>query len=84
MDSLRFGPAGIPYSARKPSTPDGIKRCRELGLGCMEMEFVQRVSMGEQTAKEVAVVAAAHDVVLSSHAPYYVNLNVARGRQGHR
>jgi deoxyribonuclease-4 len=41
----------------------------------MEMEFVQRVSMGEETARQVAVVAAADDVTLSSHAPYYVNLN---------
>ena len=77
MAELRFGPAGIPSSAKKPSTPDGIRRCRELGLGCMEMEFVQRVSMGEEMAKEVAVVAAAENVVLSSHAPYYVNLNSA-------
>ncbi len=75
MTSLRFGPAGVPHSARKPSTIDGIRRCRELGLSCMEMEFVQRVSMGEETAKEVAVVAAVEDVILSSHAPYYVNLN---------
>jgi deoxyribonuclease-4 len=72
---LRFGPAGVPHSSKKPSTVDGIRRCRELGLGCMEMEFVQRVSMGEETAKEVAGVAAAEDVILSSHAPYYVNLN---------
>jgi deoxyribonuclease-4 len=41
----------------------------------MEMEFVQRVSMGEDTAKQVAAVAIAEDVSLSSHAPYYVNLN---------
>ena len=74
---LRFGPGGVPRSAQKPSTKEGIRRCKELGLGCMEMEFVQRVSMGEETAKEVAVVAAAEDVVLSSHAPYYVNLNSA-------
>lgn len=77
MAALRFGPAGVPNSARKPSTPDGIRRCRELGLGCMEMEFVQRVSMSEATAREVAAVAAAEDIVLSSHAPYYVNLNSA-------
>lgn len=77
MAGLRFGPAGVPHSAKKPSTVDGIRRCRELGLGCMEMEFVQRVSMGEETAKEVAVVAASADVILSSHAPYYVNLNSA-------
>jgi len=74
---LRFGPAGVPNSAKKPSTVAGVRRCRELGLGCMEMEFVQRVSMGEETAREVAAVAAAEDVLLSSHAPYYVNLNSA-------
>ena len=75
MAELRFGPAGVPHSAKKPSTQEGIRRCRELGLGCLEMEFVQRVSMGEETAKAVAVVAAAENIVLTSHAPYYVNLN---------
>lgn len=75
MAGLRFGPAGVPHSAKKPSTIEGIRRCKQLGLGCMEMEFVQRVSMGEDMAREVAAVAAAEDVILSSHAPYYVNLN---------
>ncbi len=75
MARLLFGPAGVPLSARKPTSQEGIRRCRELGLGCMEMAFVQRVSMGEQTAKEVAAVAAAEGIALSSHAPYYVNLN---------
>jgi deoxyribonuclease IV len=77
VPELRFGPAGVPNSAKKPSTIAGVRRCKELGLGCMEMEFVQRVSMGEETAREVAAVAAAEDVILSSHAPYYVNLNSA-------
>lgn len=72
-----FGPGGIPHTAAKRSAQDGIRRCKELGLGCMEMEFVQRVSMGEETARDVARVAAAEGVMLSSHAPYYVNLNSA-------
>lgn len=75
VSGLRFGPAGVPFSAKKPSTQAGIRRCRELGLGCMEMEFVQRVSMGEETAREVGVVATQENIVLTSHAPYYVNLN---------
>jgi deoxyribonuclease-4 len=47
----------------------------ELGLGCMEMEFVRRASMGESTARIVAETAVRNGVQLSAHAPYYINLN---------
>jgi deoxyribonuclease-4 len=47
----------------------------ELGLGCMEMAFVRRVSMGEKTAARVRQVAEETGVALSIHAPYYINLN---------
>lgn len=74
MGRMLFGPAGIPFSAKKPSCEEGIRRCKEMGLGCMEIEFVQRVTMGEATARKVAVVAQAEGIALTSHAPYYVNL----------
>jgi len=54
---------------------DGIKRIVELGLGCMEIEFVRGVKMGEAGARLVAETAAAERVKLSVHAPYYINLN---------
>jgi deoxyribonuclease-4 len=72
---LLFGTAGTPHTARRRSTIDGIERVAELGLSCMEIEFVQSVQMGEATAAKVAETAARTGVRLSVHAPYYINLN---------
>ncbi|WNY28817.1 endonuclease 4 [Methanimicrococcus stummii] len=74
-DKLLFGTAGVPVSSKGRSTVDGIARVRELGLDCMELEFVQGVRMGEKTAEEVNGVAAKENVALSVHGPYYINLN---------
>ncbi|MBZ3935479.1 TIM barrel protein [Methanimicrococcus blatticola] len=76
-DKLLFGTAGVPVSSKGRSTIDGIGRVRELGLDCMELEFVQGVRMGEKTAEEVNAAAARSDVALSVHGPYYINLNAA-------
>ena len=75
MERLLFGTGGAPHSSRKISTVDGIKRIAELGLGCMEIEFVQGVKMGEAGAHLVAETAANVGIKLSAHAPYYINLN---------
>ncbi len=75
MKTLLFGTGGVPHSTPKRSSVAGIRRIRELGLGCMELAFVRRVAMGEKTALEVRRVAEENDVRLSVHAPYYVNLN---------
>jgi len=72
--SIRFGPAGIPIRCEGGSTLEGVRCCKELGLGAMEMEFVQGVRMREDSAREVAKVAKELDISLSSHAPYFVNL----------
>lgn len=71
---VRFGPAGIPIQCAGNSTLDGVKCCAELSLTAMEMEFVQGVRLKEDAAKEVARAAKEHDISLSSHAPYFVNL----------
>lgn len=72
---LLFGTAGIPRSSKGTSSISGIKRIRELGLDCMELEFVQGVRMGEKGAKNVLEAANDEEVALSVHAPYYINLN---------
>lgn len=72
---LRIGTAGIPASTKPRSSKNGIKRLAELGLHCMELEFVRSVQMGEKTATEVGQVAKELDISLTAHAPYYVNLN---------
>ena len=72
---LLFGTAGIPRSAKGTGSVSGIKRIRELGLDCMELEFVQGVRMSEKGAKNVLEAANNEEVALSVHAPYYINLN---------
>jgi deoxyribonuclease-4 len=73
--SLLFGTAGTPHSSRGKDSISGIRRVHELGLGCMELEFVRGVKMGEKTARAVNDVAKQLDIRLSVHAPYYINLN---------
>ena len=75
MLGLLFGTGGTPHSAKTNTTIDGIKRIAELGLGCMEVEFVQGARMGEAGARLVAETAAREKVKLSAHAPYFINLN---------
>ncbi|MGI5990957.1 MAG: TIM barrel protein [Methanosarcina sp.] len=72
---LLFGTGGIPRSTKGTSSILGIKRIRELGLDCMELEFVQGVRMSEKGAKNVLETAKKEEVTLSVHAPYYINLN---------
>ena len=75
MERLLFGTAGSPLSSRSPSTEAGIERVGELGLGCMEVQFVQGVKMGERSARGVGGVASREGVMLSAHGPYFINLN---------
>jgi len=75
MKELLFGTGGSPHSSKTQSTIDGIRRVAELGLGCMELEFVYGVRMGEAGARLVAETASQEGVKLSAHGPYYINLN---------
>ena len=72
---LMFGPAGTPHSAKECSSKAGIERISELGLDCMELEFVQGVRMGSATAKEINKTVKKTGVRLTVHGPYYINLN---------
>ncbi len=74
-DRLLFGTAGIPDTTPQTSTLSAVKRVRDLGLDCLEIEFVRGVKLGTDTAAKVRERAAALDVALSAHAPYYINLN---------
>jgi deoxyribonuclease-4 len=76
-EGLLFGTAGVPHSAAADSTVSGIERVRELGLDCLEVEFVRGVHMDAETAAAVRRAAEKHGVRLSVHAPYFINLNAA-------
>lgn len=72
---LLFGTSGVPESSPKHTSEAGILQSRALGLDCMEMAMVQKVTMGPATAAKVKAIAERERVALSIHAPYYINLN---------
>jgi deoxyribonuclease-4 len=71
---LRFGTSGIPRSTARPGTVHGIRRARELGLDHLEMAWVNGVRMSDESADAIAAAAREHDLTLTAHAPYFVNL----------
>lgn len=77
MSRLLFGTAGIPLAAKGTDTAAGIRAVRELGLDAMELEFVQSVNISKEKAPTVKAAAAKESIVLTCHAPYYINLNAA-------
>jgi deoxyribonuclease-4 len=79
---LRFGTSGIPRSSPRPGTVHGIARARSLGLDCLEMAWVNGIRMSDGSADAIAKASAAHDVELTVHAPYYVNLCGEEGVAG--
>ncbi len=75
MSELLIGTGGVPHSAQDPSLEAGVRRIHELGLDCLEAEFVHGVRMGTEAAERVGRLAADLKIALTCHGPYYINLN---------
>ena len=75
INELLFGTAGIPLSAEPRTTVDGIRHVRKLGLSAMELEFVRSVNISKEKAPEVKKAAEENNIILTCHAPYFINLN---------
>lgn len=75
MKSLLFGTAGIPLNSKGSTTAEGIANVKRLGLGAMELEFVRSVNITKEKAPEVKKSAEKNNIILTCHAPYYINLN---------
>ncbi len=77
--SFRFGTVGSPLGTpKKPGGSVGaIGFSRSLGLGAFELGWVQSVRVSEETCALIKAAAAEHDVAVSVHAPYFINLNAA-------
>lgn len=76
FDRLLFGTAGVPNSTSKKNNPvEGVKRIHELGLDCMQLEFAHGVRMKEEVSSALRRVSYELGVPLTSHGPYYINLN---------
>lgn len=73
--SIRFGTVGAPKGTPKSGTPAAIAYIRELGMDAFEIAWVQSVRVSDETCATIKEAAAEHDVRLSVHAPYFINLN---------
>lgn len=73
-DRVYFGPAGIPNSLKRGGVKEGVMEVKRLGLDAMEIEFVRKIFLDEKKAREVKSVASQLGIVLTVHAPYYINL----------
>jgi len=70
MSMINIGPAG----SSGLGNVKGVHKCAEMGLDCMEVEFTYGVRMDLKTAAEVGALAREKGILLSVHAPYYINL----------
>jgi deoxyribonuclease-4 len=75
--SLLFGTVGSPISTPKNpgGTVGGIARTAALGLGALELAWVQSVRVSEEKCAEIKATAKQRRIALSVHAPYFINLN---------
>jgi deoxyribonuclease-4 len=76
-NSFHFGTVGSPISTpKKPGGSVGaILRLKELGLGALELGWVRAVRVSEETCAAIQSTAKEQDVLISIHAPYFINLN---------
>ncbi len=72
--TLHFGTSGIPPEVKDKGYFGAVGFLSKKRLSAMEMEFVQQVHMDEETALEFGKLAKELGIILSSHAPYYINL----------
>lgn len=69
---VRFGPAGI---GGMKQAIDNLKEHKEAGLSAAEVEFTYGVYIKKnEDAKKIGAEAKKLDIMLSVHAPYYINL----------
>ena len=75
--SFRFGTVGSPSSTpKKPGGSVGaVIRLAELNLHALELGWVQSVRVKEETCKIIQETGLLHNVAISVHAPYFINLN---------
>lgn len=75
--SFRFGTVGSPTSTpKKPGGSVGAcARLREMELDALELGWVNSVRVSEATCELIRCAGSDHDVAISVHAPYFINLN---------
>ncbi len=75
--SFHFGTVGSPISTpKKPGGSVGaIIRMKEMELDALELGWVRAVRVTEETCAAIQATAHEQEVLISIHAPYFINLN---------
>ncbi len=76
MNQARFGPAGNcdRFSREHRSSLEAPEWLAKLGLDCYEYQCGRGVNIREKTARSMGLRAEEAGIVLSLHAPYFINL----------
>src|SRR3989344_668551 len=83
LNKLNFLTSGIPSSTKKLNTIEGLKRVKELNLDGMELEFVHSIHVKKEKTSEINKVVKENNLIISCHAPYYINLNAQEKPKWH-
>ncbi|AEM38533.1 Xylose isomerase domain-containing protein TIM barrel [Pyrolobus fumarii 1A] len=73
-ERIRFGPAGKPVGMKSGDYVKAIEYVANEGLDALEYEAVRGVRISEKKAVEIKRAALEHGILLSMHAPYFINL----------
>ncbi len=74
-EPIRFGTVGSPLTAPQTGTAAAIEHSRVLGMDHLEIAWVQSVRVSDETCAAIKATGSQHQITLSIHAPYYINLN---------
>ncbi|MEM1768112.1 MAG: TIM barrel protein [Desulfurococcaceae archaeon] len=74
MTRFWFGPAGKPITLKTSDILKAPGFLREIGLNAMEYEAVRGVKISEDKARAFGEEAVKNNILLSLHAPYFINL----------
>ena len=75
FDKLNILTAGMPLSTGKGGYEHAFEILKDMNLDGMEVEFVHGVRMSDETRKLLKKFSVEQNFVLTSHGPFYINLN---------
>ncbi len=75
VEKLNILTAGMPLSTGKGGYARAFEILKEMNLDGLEVEFVHGVRMSEDTRKFLKQISQEQGFVLTSHGPFYINLN---------
>ncbi len=70
---MHFGPAGKPTTMKSGDYVKAVEVVASMGLDALEYEAVRGVRISEAKARAIGEAARKYGVILSMHAPYFIN-----------